>query len=134
RHALLRDAVYDDTLPGERVLWHTAFADALDDDRTLGGSAAAGASELAYHRYAALDLARALPAAVDAARQSAASFAHAEALQLVERALELWPRVTDAEAVTGVDHLALLEQAADVAAAAGDDARALRFVDAALAS
>src|SRR5439155_24446658 len=45
RHALLRDAVYDDTLPGERVLWHTAFADALENDRTLGGAASACAGE-----------------------------------------------------------------------------------------
>ena len=27
RHALLRDAAYGETLPGERVSWHTAYAD-----------------------------------------------------------------------------------------------------------
>ena len=132
RHALLRDAVYDDTLPGERVPWHTAFADALERDGTLGGGAAAGASELAYHRYAAFDLARALPAAVDAARLSAAAFGYAEALQLLERALEIWPQVPDAEAIAGTDYAGLLETAADLAFAAGDAARALRFADAAL--
>ena len=133
RHALLRDAVYQDTLPGERVLWHSAYGDALERDRTLGGGIAVGASELAYHRYAALDLARALPAAVDAARQAAAVFGYTEALRLLERALELWPQVAGAEATTGVDHLGLLELTADVALTAGDGGRALRIVDAALA-
>ena len=49
---------------------------------------------LAHHWYAALDLPRALPAAIDAARHAMASYAPAEALRHLERALEIWPRVT----------------------------------------
>ena len=33
RHALTRDAVYEDLLPGERAELHTAYAEALDRDR-----------------------------------------------------------------------------------------------------
>jgi len=35
RHALARDAVYDDLLPGERVRLHAAYADALARDQRL---------------------------------------------------------------------------------------------------
>jgi len=52
----------------------------------------ADASALAYHWYAALDLPRALPASVRAAARAAAAGAPAEALRLLERALEIWPR------------------------------------------
>ena len=37
RHALTRDAVYEDMLPGERVRLHAAYAAALDRDPGLGG-------------------------------------------------------------------------------------------------
>ena len=67
RHALTRDAVYEDMLPGERVRLHAAYGAALDRDPALAGDEAALPAALAYHWYAALDLPRALPAAIDAA-------------------------------------------------------------------
>ena len=66
RHALTRDAVYEDMLPGERVRLHAAYAAALDRDPGLGGGEV-DASRSAYHWYAALDLPRALPATRSAA-------------------------------------------------------------------
>ena len=97
RHALTRDAVYEDMLPGERVRLHAAYGAALERDPALGGGEA-DAAALAYHWYAALDLPRALTASVDAAVRALTAGAPAEALRLLERALEIWPRVPDAEA------------------------------------
>ena len=62
RHALVKEAVYAELLPGERTRLHARFAAALAarDDGDDPGLAA----ELAWHWYAAHDLERALPAAV----------------------------------------------------------------------
>jgi DNA-binding CsgD family transcriptional regulator/tetratricopeptide (TPR) repeat protein len=127
RHALTRDAVYEDMLPGERVRLHAAYAAALDRDPALGGAADADASALAYHWYAALDLPRALPASVRAAARAAAAGAPAEALRLLERALEIWPRVADARERTGMDRVGVSRLAADAAYRSGalDRARSL---------
>ena len=54
RHALLREAVYQELLPGERNRLHAACGEAL----AAGGRD--GAADLAYHWYAAHDLPRAL--------------------------------------------------------------------------
>jgi DNA-binding CsgD family transcriptional regulator/tetratricopeptide (TPR) repeat protein len=126
RHALTRDAVYEDMLPGERVRLHAAYAAALDRDPDLGGGDA-DASALAYHWYAALDLPRALPASVRAAARAAAAGAPAEALRLLERALEIWPRVADARERTGMDRVGVSRLAADAAYRSGalDRARSL---------
>jgi DNA-binding CsgD family transcriptional regulator/tetratricopeptide (TPR) repeat protein len=125
RHALTRDAVYEDMLPGERVRLHAAYAAALDRDPALGGDA--DASALAYHWYAALDLPRALPASVHAAARATAAGAPAEALRLLERALEIWPRVADARERTGMDRVGVSRLAADAAYRSGtlDRARSL---------
>jgi DNA-binding CsgD family transcriptional regulator/tetratricopeptide (TPR) repeat protein len=119
RHALTRDAVYEDMLPGERVRLHAAYGAALDRDPALGGDDEADPSTLAYHWYAALDLPRALPASVRAAARAAAAGAPAEALRLLERALEIWPRVADARERTGMDRVDVSRLAADAAYRSG---------------
>ena len=126
RHALTRDAVYEDMLPGERVRLHAAYAAALDRDPGLGGGDV-DASALAYHWYAALDLPRALPATTVAAARAAAAGAPAEALRLLERALEIWPRVADATERTGMDRVDVSRLAASAAYQYGalDRARSL---------
>ena len=126
RHALTRDAVYEDMLPGERVRLHAAYAAALDREPALGGGDV-DASALAYHWYAALDLPRALPATTAAAARAAAAGAPAEALRLLERALEIWPRVADAAERTGMDRVDVSRLAASAAYQYGtlDRARSL---------
>jgi DNA-binding CsgD family transcriptional regulator len=122
RHALTRDAVYEDILPGERVRLHAAYGTALDRDPSLAGDTddqAALPTALAYHWYAALDLPRALPAAIDAAAHAMASYAPAESLRHLERALEIWPRVADAQERTGLDRVDLSRRAADAAHRSG---------------
>jgi DNA-binding CsgD family transcriptional regulator len=133
RHALTRDAIYDDMLPGERGRLHAAYGEALEQDRTLAGDAAAVPALLAHHWYAALDLPRALPATIEAATSATASYASAEALRHLERALEIWPRVADAEQRTGLDLVEVNRQAAEAAYRSGAVGRSLSLQDATLA-
>ena len=133
RHALTRDAVYDDMLPGERGGLHAAYGEALEGDRTLAGDPAAVPAMLAYHWYAALDLPRALPVTIEAARGAMVSYASAEALRHLERALEIWPRVADAGQRTGLDLVEVNRLAAEAAYRSGAVERSLSLLDAALA-
>ena len=119
RHALTRDAVHDDMLPGERGRLHAAYGEVLELDRTLAGDAAAVPAVLAHHWYAALDLPRALLATIEAATSAMASYAPAEALRHLERALEIWPRVPDAEQRTGLDQAEVAMLAGQAAYQAG---------------
>ncbi len=130
RHALTRDAVYHDMLPGEKVLLHSAYGEALTRSPDLAGRTAS--AMLAHHWYAALDLPRALVAALDAGRQ-ADTRAPADALQHFERALEVWPRISDVHQIAGVDHVEVLQAAASAAWHAGLIDRCLRLLDQALA-
>jgi predicted ATPase len=67
RHALTREAVYDDLLPGERQQLHRAVARALTDEPELGPPGGwAVAEAVAEHWFAAGDLERALAAAIAA--------------------------------------------------------------------
>jgi DNA-binding NarL/FixJ family response regulator len=133
RHALTRDAVYEDMLPGERVRLHAAYGTALARDPALAGEGATVPSALAYHWYAALDLPRALPAVIDAASQAMASYAPAEALRHLERALEIWPRVPDARQRTGLDEVEVSRLAAEAAYQSGALDRSRSLVAGALA-
>ncbi|MGH3187087.1 MAG: ATP-binding protein, partial [Streptosporangiaceae bacterium] len=133
RHALTRDAVYEDMLPGERGGLHAAYGEALTRDPGLAGDDAALPAALAHHWYAALDLPRALPASIAAAQHALASFAPAEAQRHLERALEVWPRVADAEQRTGMDLAEVASLAGEAAYDAGAIDRSLSLYDQALA-
>ncbi|HYX61540.1 MAG TPA: AAA family ATPase [Streptosporangiaceae bacterium] len=133
RHALTRDAVYEDMLPGERGALHAAYGEALTRDPDLAGDDAAVPAALAHHWYAALDLPRALPASIAAARQALTTFAPAEAQRYLERALEIWPRVPDAEERTGLDQAEVASLAGEAAYQAGAIDRSLSLFDQALA-
>ena len=117
RHTLIRDAVYDDLLPGERIRLHTRCAEARPE-------------LAADHWYAAGDRRRAFQAAWRARRW--------------DRVLELWDhaddgghqsgedRVRGAGPVGGMDHAAVLELAAKDALHAGDAERAEELASLAL--
>ncbi|MBB5476726.1 helix-turn-helix transcriptional regulator [Micromonospora parathelypteridis] len=132
RHALVREAVHDELLPGEHARLHARFAAAIEAQPHL---VAAGRSpaEIAHHWYAAHDHPRALVAARAAACAAAERYAYAEQRRLLERALELWELVPDAAALLELDHLALLEQTLDAAITAGDFSRAITLTRAGLA-
>jgi len=119
RHALTRDAVYEDMLPGERVRLHAAYGAALAGDPALAGDNTTLPAALAYHWYAALDLPRALTAAIEAAHHATSAYAPAEALRYLERAQEIWPQVADAPQRTGIDQIEVSRLAAEAAYRSG---------------
>ncbi len=135
RHALLREVVVDDLLPGERAEMHLALARALERraEALPGHGGAHLAAGVAYHYYAAGDQPAALATSVRAAQAAEAVHANGEAAALYSRALKLWDRVADAEALTGLDHVALLRAAAWTTEREHEPARAETYLRAALA-
>ncbi len=110
RHALLREVVDDDLLPGERAALHLAVAHALS--RTQAAAGAQRAARIAHHFAQGGDASAALATAVWAAAAAESVHAFGEAASLFERALELFDRVPDAATVAGADRVELLERAA----------------------
>lgn len=130
RHALLREAVHDDLLPGERARLHRTYAEQME-----GGVDAAGvdAAALAYHWQLAQDAPRALVAAVTAMADAKARFAFASAGRFGELALDLWAQVPEAEDVVATPRLEFLRSLGSVLRNGGDGERALAVVNLALA-
>ncbi|MFG2967766.1 AAA family ATPase [Streptomyces sp. NPDC048288] len=89
RHSLVREAVADDLLPGERSRLNRRYAEALESDPTLV-PADARVTRLASYWYQAHDPAKALPAVLDASVVARGRHAYSEQLRLLERAMELW--------------------------------------------
>jgi DNA-binding CsgD family transcriptional regulator len=118
-HALLQEAVYGDLLPGEKVRLHGAYAKLFAD------GVESSAAELAYHSMESHDLPRALSASVQAATEAMDLHAPTEALRQLERALQLWEAVPDAEQRAGSDLVSLQLGAAQAAASAGELSRAV---------
>ncbi|HEY6398359.1 MAG TPA: AAA family ATPase [Solirubrobacteraceae bacterium] len=134
RHALLREAVYDDLLPGERAELHLALAHAYEDQACrVEGIDAERTATIAHHYAAAGDQPNALRATVQAALAARDVHAYGETADLAERALELWPRVAQPAETAGVDHVDLLELAATGQSIGGDRARAEVLLQSALA-
>jgi DNA-binding CsgD family transcriptional regulator len=113
RHALLREAVYADLLPGERTRLHAAFARLL---RERDGHSAA---ELAHHSLASHDLPGGFEASMAAGREAERLGAPAEAHELFDQALSLWEAVPDPERLAGIDRVHLALRAATAAAQSG---------------
>ncbi|WP_236718037.1 AAA family ATPase [Actinoplanes sp. TFC3] len=132
RHALVREAVHDDLLPGEHARLHARFAEAIEAESHLVPAGRAPA-EIAHHWHAARDYSRALVAARAAACAARRRYAYAEQSRLLERVLDLWEVVDDAAEQLGATHLDLLEEAAVAALDAGDHKRAFKLTRAALA-
>ncbi|WP_331461035.1 ATP-binding protein [Micromonospora tarapacensis] len=132
QHALVREAVHDELLPGEHARLHARFAAAVEAQPHLVAAGRAPA-EIAHHWYAAHDHPRALVTARVAACAAGDRYAYAEQSRLLERVLELWELVPDAADRLGMDHLAVLEETLAAATIAGDYQRALTLTRAALA-
>ncbi|ALG07080.1 hypothetical protein AOZ06_09210 [Kibdelosporangium phytohabitans] len=121
RHALLREAVYDDLLPGERVRLHAGYARIVKSYALL-----------AYHSFHSHDLPNALVASVRAADEAGKMGAPGEKLRHVEQALELWSAVPSPER-SGTNELALLRSATRAALASGELERADEYARTAVA-
>ncbi|MEU5955294.1 AAA family ATPase [Streptomyces sp. NPDC047525] len=89
RHSLVREAVGDDLLPGERSRISRRFATVLEADPSLV-AADQRAARLASYWYHAHDAAKALPAVLRASVEARRRYAYSEQLRLLERAMELW--------------------------------------------
>ena len=136
RHALQREVVADDLLPGERAELHGRIAEALErraaEEAGPGGAGHLLSAAIALHRLGAGDRAAALRASVAAAHAAECVHANGEAAALLERALELFGQVPDAEALAGTDRVGLLVQAADAHLLAEDRQRAEDLLEGAL--
>ncbi|GKQ41581.1 LuxR family transcriptional regulator [Streptomyces sp. A012304] len=99
RHSLVREAVADDLLPGERSRLNRRYAEALQADPTLV-PADERVMRLASYWYHAHDPARALPAVLDASLIARSRHAYSEQLRLLERAMELWDSTPEAVRAT----------------------------------
>ncbi|MFI9154833.1 AAA family ATPase [Streptomyces sp. NPDC053367] len=149
RHSLVREAVADDLLPGERSRLSRRYAEALEADPTLV-PAGERVTRLASYWYHAHDAAKALPAVLDASASARRRHAYAEQLRLLERAMELWDSAaedtrgalrlgdhTDAycgcdPATTTLRYLDLLAEAAVAGRLCGERERALKITKRAL--
>ncbi len=107
-HALTAEAVYEESLPGERTRLHTSFAQALEHDPALAHAGPGlAALERANHWHRARNIVEALPAWVEAAAAAERVHAYPEALGAYESALQLWPSVDGSRELTGIDEVEL---------------------------
>ncbi|MFD4831963.1 helix-turn-helix transcriptional regulator, partial [Streptomyces uncialis] len=95
RHSLVREAVSDDLLPGERSRLNRRYAQALEAEPALV-PADERATRLASYWYHAHDPAKALPAVLGASLEARHRHAYAEQLRLLERGMELWDPAPEA--------------------------------------
>jgi DNA-binding CsgD family transcriptional regulator len=119
RHALLREAIYNDLLPGERSRLHARFAELLADR-------ADSAAELAIHSLASHDIPGAFSASVAAAEDAWRLAAPAEAHRLFDQALSLWERVPEPEKLAGMGRGKLAFKSALSAADSGQVSSAVK--------
>ncbi len=126
RHALLREAVYADLLPGERTRLHATMSSLLADEQrlTLPGTAA----ELAQHCLASHDIPGAFAASIQAGEEAERLGAPAEAHRHYDQALALWDRVTEPDRVAGMARAELGLRSATNAADSGDVERAVHLL------
>jgi DNA-binding CsgD family transcriptional regulator len=125
RHALLREAIYNDLLPGERTRLHARLAELLSGERRLAdipGSAA----ELALHSLASHDITGAFAASVQAAEEAWRMAAPGEAHRHFNQALSLWERAEDPEKLAGMSRGKLGFKSALSAADSGHVAQAVK--------
>ncbi|MGY5119840.1 ATP-binding protein, partial [Streptomyces sp. 900105755] len=131
RHALAREAVYGDLLPGQRARLHGTYARLL----AARGGGAETAAERAHHYRESHDLPEALAASLEAADHARRVGAPAEELRQLETALDLWTAVPCEARPTGegLDPVSLTLRASAAAAHSGDAHRAVSLTRAALA-
>ena len=111
RHGLIREAVYDDLMPGERSHAHRVLAEALErlagDEPDLGEL-----GQLAFHWYAAHDVRASFTASVRAGR-IAWEQGWVEADGHLDRALDLYDQVPSEGRIHKADLLRILSATAE---------------------
>ncbi|MFZ4894290.1 helix-turn-helix transcriptional regulator [Plantibacter sp. Mn2098] len=128
RHALVREAIHADLLPGERARFHAAFAEALEklpSDTPV-------AAEISHHWLAAGNPARAFPVTLTAMDEAHCAFAYSTEAQLGERLLSLWDQIPDAREQVGAPKSEHMRRTASALRNAGESERSIAMVDLAL--
>jgi DNA-binding NarL/FixJ family response regulator len=118
RHALLREAVYADLLPGERTRLHATMSALLSDEQRL--AVPGTAAELAHHCLVSHDIPGAFAASFRAGEEAERLGAPAEAHRHYDQALALWDRVSEPEKTAGMARGKLGLKSATSAADSGD--------------
>ncbi len=133
RHALLREAAYDDLLPAERVRLHARLVDHLEAAVTSPSTPDPWVvAEYAVHAYQAHDQPRALVGSVRAVQALSSIAAYREAFGHAERAIELWPRVDHAVERAGIRMPSCWRSRQRIASATNQRERATSLLHAAL--
>ncbi len=119
RHSLVREAVYGDLLPSQRVGLHGAVAEALD--RAPSGD---NAADRAHHWDLAHEPSRALLASIEAGLAAERVFGYGEALTHFARAIDLWGVRAPDPGATPLDLVSVQARAAQAARWMGESERA----------
>jgi DNA-binding CsgD family transcriptional regulator/tetratricopeptide (TPR) repeat protein len=122
-HDLMRSAVYDDLLPGERARLHATHAAVLE----AGSAGPVPPAEVAHHFTEAQDAPKVLVWSIRAAEEAMQVLAPDAALLHLERALTTWPDVDEAAAVAGTSEGHLAVRATRAAGLAGEPVRAIEL-------
>jgi DNA-binding CsgD family transcriptional regulator/tetratricopeptide (TPR) repeat protein len=123
RHALVREAIYGDLLPGERRKRHLALARALTSKSIRARRIEP--AELAHHWLAAGELPAALDASLEAAAAAEQLYAMGEAWLHYERALEIWDRAASRLERLRLTRLQVTRRAGEAALRIGETERAV---------
>jgi DNA-binding CsgD family transcriptional regulator/tetratricopeptide (TPR) repeat protein len=126
RHALVREALYDDLLPGERERLHVAAASALEASDRLDEHVRWAL--LAHHWDAAGLSVKAFAASLNAGQEAERVHAFADSAAQYERALRLYDRLPD----PGIDKADLLLRAGSAVYASSLSPRSVALAEAAL--
>ena len=128
RHALMREAVHDDLLPGEHARLHARYAEALEKT-----ARPEQAGEIAHHWSSAHEADRSFEWSLRAADHARSVYAWREQQAHLERALDLWDQVSAPQERAGFDRVELLTRTSRAAARVGLPDRAIGLLDTALA-
>ncbi len=126
-HALMREVVVDDTLPGEKMRAHEQAADAML--ASPAGVTPDRAAALAHHLQQCGRYPDALRYAVRAARRAGSMWAFADASFWYGTSVRLWQLVENPSAAAGVGHAALLRESAIAARWNGNFDEATELLD-----
>jgi DNA-binding NarL/FixJ family response regulator len=128
RHALMRDAVHEDLLPGEHARLHARYVEALEKS-----ARPEQAGEIAHHWSSAHQADRSFEWSLRAADHARSVYAWREQLAHLERALDLWDQVDAPVERAGFDRVELLARTSRAASRVGLEDRAIGLLDIALA-
>lgn len=112
RHALTREVVESDLLPGERTALHAAYARAFTAADERAGDDPATASRIALHWLSAHDLPQAAAWSSKVGRAAERAYAFAESAAHHQQVLELWNRIDEPERVVGAERVEVATAAA----------------------